>query len=184
MRSLQGFQLAGPELLDPSDIDVLLGADVYGEVIHSEDRRGGPHDLVAKLTNFSALDLGLSQVISSHASVEHNDLRDILVRFIVVVTTVAVVVAEEEEVPITTASDLTPEEAEWENYFQQTHSSDNSGRSVIHLPFISAPKELDESYTTADACLNHLIWWVFRDEIYHKLYSEFLTDYGSLNHMV
>ena len=48
-------------------------------------------------------ELGSSQVISSHVSVEHDDLRDILIRF-----------WEQEKVPITTAADLTPEEAKCE----------------------------------------------------------------------
>ena len=45
-------------------------------------------------------ELGSSQVISSHVSVERDDLRDILIR-----------IWEQEEVPITTAADLSPEEA-------------------------------------------------------------------------
>ena len=49
---LQDLQLADPEFLVPSDIDILLGADVYGELIQSEVRKGGPRDPVAQLTYF------------------------------------------------------------------------------------------------------------------------------------
>ena len=92
---LQGLQLADPEFLVPSNIDILLGA--YGELIQSEIRKGSPHDPVAQLTHFGWVvlgpteELGLSQVTSSHVSVEHGDLRDILIRF-----------WEQEEVLITT----------------------------------------------------------------------------------
>ena len=118
-------------------------------------------------------ELGSSQVISSHVSVEHDDLRDILIRF-----------REQEEVPITTAADLTPDEAECEEHFQRTHSRDVSGRYIVRLPLVSALHELGEPYTTAYACLNRLIRRISRDEIYHQLYSDFLTEYESLGYMV
>ena len=116
---LQGLQLADPEFLVPSDIHILLGVDVYGELIQSEVRKGGPHDPVAQLTQFGSVnigpteDLSSSQVISSYVSVEHDDLRDILIRF-----------WKQEKVPITAAADLTPEVAECGKHFQQTHCRD------------------------------------------------------------
>ena len=176
---LQGLQLADPEFLVPSDIDILLGADVYGELIQSEVRKGGHHDPIAQLTHFGWVilgpteDLGSSPVISSHVSVEHDDIRDILIRF-----------WEQEEVPITNAADLTPEEAECEEHFQQTHSRDSSGRYIVRLPLISPLHELGESYTTLHACLNRLIRRISRDANYHQLYSDFLTEYESLGHMI
>ena len=118
-------------------------------------------------------ELGSSTVVSFHISVEHDDFRDILIRF-----------WEQEEVPITTAADLTPEEAECEKHFQQTYSRDTSGRYIVRLPLVSAPQELGESYTTAHSCLNRLIRRVSRDENYLQLYSEFLTEYESLGHTV
>ena len=176
---LQGLQLADPEYLVPSDIDILLGAHIYGELIQSEVPKGGPRDPVAQLSHFGWVilgpteELGSSPVISSHVSVEHDDLRDILIRF-----------WEQEEVPITTAADLTPEEAECEEHFQQTHSRDISDRYIVRLPLVPPPQELGESYTTAHACLNRLIRRIPRHENYHQLYSEFLTEYESLGHMV
>ena len=116
-------------------------------------------------------ELGSSLVISSHVSVEHDDLRDILIRF-----------WEQEEVPITTAANLTREEAECEEHFQQTHSRDISGRYIVRLPLVSPPHELGESYRTFHACLNRLIRRISRDENYHQLYSEFIT-LNSLNYL-
>ena len=113
---------------------MLVGADDYWELIQTEVRMGGPHDLVAQLTHFGWVvfgpteELGSPQVTSSHASVEHHDLRNIFVRY-----------WEQEEVPITTVLDLTPEEAECEKHFQQTHSRDILGRYIVRLPLISAP---------------------------------------------
>ena len=128
---LQVIYSPDPEFLVPSDIDILLGADVFGELIQSEVHKSDPHDSVAQLTHSGWVVLGPTQelssspVMSSHASVEHEDLRDILVRF-----------WQKEEFPITIASDLTPEEAECENHFQLTHSHDNSGRFIVRLPLI------------------------------------------------
>ena len=182
---LQGLQLADPEFLVPSDIDILLGVwsmllgVFYGELIQSEVRKDGPHDPVAQLTHFGWVvlgpteELGSSQVISSHVLVEHDDLRDILIRL-----------WEQDEVLITTEADVTPEEAECKKHFKQTHSRDISGRYIVRLPLVSSPQELCESYTTAYACLNWLIRRISRDENYHQLYSGFLTEYESLGHMV
>ena len=151
----------------PSYINILFAADV------------GPHDSVAQLTPFgwvitgSMEDVGSWQVISSHVSVEHDDLRNIFIRF-----------WEREEVPITTAADLTPEEAEFEKHLQRTRSRDISGRYIVRLPLVTAPQELRESYITVHACLNRLIRRISRDEYYHKLYSEFLKEHESLDHMI
>ena len=49
---LQDPQLTDPEFLVLSDIDILLGANVYGELIQSEVRKGGPPDPIAQLTHF------------------------------------------------------------------------------------------------------------------------------------
>ena len=163
----------------PSDIDIVLGVDVYEGLIQSEVRTGGPRDSRTQLTHFGWVGLGptgefsSSQVILSHVSVEHNDLRDILIRF-----------WEQKDVPITTAVDLTPKEAECEKYSQQTHSRDISGRYIVQLTLVSVPQELGESYTTAHTCLNRPNLRIPRDENYHKLYSESLNEYKSLGHIV
>ena len=155
---LQGLQLADPEFLVPSDIHILLGADIYGELIQSEVLKSGHHDPIAQLTHFGWVilgpteELGSSSVISSHVSVEHDDLQDILIRF-----------WEQGEVPITIAADLTPEEAECEEHFEQTHSRDILGRYIVRLPLVSPPHELGESYTTAHACLNRLTRRISQD---------------------
>ena len=70
------------------------------------------------------------------------------------------------------------------NNTQHTHTRDISGRYIVRLPLISAPQDLGDSYTTAHACLNRLIRRISRDENYHQLYSEFLTKYDSLGHMI
>ena len=62
---LQGLQLADPEFLVPLDIDILLGADVYGELIQSEVRKGGHHDPIAQLTHFGWVIFGPTEELGS-----------------------------------------------------------------------------------------------------------------------
>ena len=62
---LQGLQLADPEFLVPLDIDILLGADVYGELIQSEVREGGHHDPIAQLTHFGWVIFGPTEELGS-----------------------------------------------------------------------------------------------------------------------
>ena len=66
---LQDPQLTDPEFLVLSDIDILLGADVYGELIQSEVRKGGPPDPIAQLTHFVWVVLGLTEELGSSHSV-------------------------------------------------------------------------------------------------------------------
>ena len=174
---LQGLQLADPEFLVPSDIDILLGADVYGELIQSEVRKGGHHDPIAQLTYFGWVvlgpteELGSSPVISSHVSVEHS--RDILIRF-----------WEQEEVPITTAADLTPEEAECEEHFQQTHSRDISGRYMVLFGYLSF-RLLMNSVSLIQRLMRVSIG-LFGGSLGMRIIIsyEFLTEFESLGHMV
>ena len=75
---LQGPQFTDPEFLVPSDIDILLGLDVYEELIQSEVRKGGPHDPVTQLTYFRWVSLGPSE--DRRSSQVHRRLSHLMFR--------------------------------------------------------------------------------------------------------
>ena len=102
---ISGLQLADPDFLVPSDVDVLLGADVYGRLILPRVTQGRLSDPVAQETKFGWVvlgpteDLGTSDLRSLHSSATHDDLRDALTRF-----------WEQEEVHVARGNDLAPED--------------------------------------------------------------------------
>ena len=175
---ISGLQLADPDFLVPSDVDVLLGADVYGRLILPRVTQGRLSDPVAQETKFGWIvlgpteDLGTSVLKSLHSSATHDDLRDALTRF-----------WEQEEVPAARVSDLAPEDEDCERHFVTTHSRDHCGRYVVRLPLKSSPSVLGESRAIARSCLKRLQSHIARDSSYKSLYSDFLAEYERLGHM-
>lgn len=176
---LDGLNLADPEFFKPAPIDILIGADVYGQLIESEVVKGDPHSPVAQLTRFGWVVFGPtdaathSTAVSHHVKVETEAIQDLLTKFWV-----------QEEVPQSSTLDsLTKEEAECENHFCLTHSRDSSGRYTVRIPLIDSPSLLGDSRSRAHACLISLLQRFSKSEIFSQRYKEFLAEYEALGHM-
>ena len=139
---LSGLQLADPEFGQPGKIDLLLGIDIYTDVL-LQGRRNGPFGsptafetkfgwVLAGRTNAHAT--SPQDVAIHHVAVETGD--DILRKF-----------WELEENPRNPA--LTPEEKTVVQHFEQTHSRNDSGRFVVPLPKGPHAKPLGESRSQA-----------------------------------
>ncbi|XP_063981496.1 uncharacterized protein LOC135164771 [Diachasmimorpha longicaudata] len=175
---LEGLQLADPSFQAPAPIDVLLGADVYGQLILPEVITHDPGSPSAQLTRLGWVIFGptesvaLAHTATAHLAVSNEDLDGLLTRFWV-----------QEEVPETSEIQLTDEEAQCEEHFRRTHTRDCSGRYIVRLPLKAPPSVLGDSRTSALACLHRLLRKFSRDEEYHQLYTDFLKEYEALGHM-
>ncbi|XP_063979913.1 uncharacterized protein LOC135163937 [Diachasmimorpha longicaudata] len=175
---LEGLQLADPSFLAPAPIDVLLGADVYGQLILPEVITHDPGSPSAQLTRLGWVIFGptesvaLAHTATAHLAVSNEDLDGLLTRFWV-----------QEEVPETSEVQLTDEEAQCEEHFRRTHTRDCSGRYIVRLPLKAPPSVLGDSRASALACLHQLLRKFSRDEEYHQLYTDFLKEYEALGHM-
>ncbi|XP_063993927.1 uncharacterized protein LOC135171372 [Diachasmimorpha longicaudata] len=175
---LEGLQLADPSFLAPAPIDVLLGADVYGQLILPEVITHDPGSPSAQLTRLGWVIFGptesvaLTHTATAHLAVSNEDLDGLLTRFWV-----------QEEVPETSEVQLTDEEAQCEEHFRRTHTRDCSGRYIVRLPLKAPPSVLGDSRASALACLHRLLRKFSRDEEYHQLYTDFLKEYETLGHM-
>ncbi|XP_046411956.1 uncharacterized protein LOC124175599 [Neodiprion fabricii] len=174
--------LADPEFDKPRKIDMLLGADVYRELLLRSNRFGPPGTPVAQETIFGWILTGptstnpaLSNKASSRVRAHHcsteSDLSELVRKF-----------WELDELP--TKEHVTEEEEKCESLFRGTTRRDETGRYVVRLPFgkdlVSC---LGESH--AFAC-RALVRSERRRESEPQLgaeYSRFLSEYLSLGHM-
>ena len=176
---LQGLQLADPNCLRPGPIDIILGADTYGQFIKPEIIEGDPHEPIAQRTLFGWIILGPIDVVPSPStatlytvSVDH-DLQELLSKFWL-----------QEEVSMTPANLFTPEESECETNFVSPHSRDASGRYTVGLPLRASASLLGDSRPTAERSMRYLIRRLSMDTHYSHLYSSFLQEYSDQAHAV
>ena len=179
---INGLQLADPDFLTSRPIDIVIGADTYGQIIKPNIRKGEPSMPIAQLSIFGWLVLGpinvdSNQLSSLHhsATVQHKDnaLQDLLTKFWI-----------QEELPMDTPTLLTTEEQECEDHFRATHTRDSTGRYIVRIPLKSSPNLLGNSYQTAHACLKRTLNKLNKNSEYCNLYQGFMKEYVELQHMV
>ncbi|XP_011859976.1 PREDICTED: uncharacterized protein LOC105557364 [Vollenhovia emeryi] len=176
---LRNLALADPDFLIPRPVDILIGADAYGQIIKPNIIRHSPLMLIAQLSIFGWLVLGpvnreAIRTSTHHASTQVNEdvLNELLTKFWV-----------QEEVPTHDVNRFTPDEQRCEEHFKTTHSRDSSGRYVVRIPLKSPVDLLDDSYHVAHQCLKGLRRRFSRDVNYQRFYQQFMMDYEPLNHM-
>ncbi|XP_015121530.1 uncharacterized protein LOC107044238 [Diachasma alloeum] len=175
---IEGLELADPHFRVSAPIDLLVGANIFGQVIKPNVIRGGVQAPVAQLTSFGWIVYGPAgpdqptSYSSHHLSVSNDELNDLLTKFWV-----------QEEVPGRTDANLSTEELECERHFHQTHSRDSSGRYVVRLPFSAPVLSLGNSYRPVLACLHRMLAGISKDAHFLQLYSDFLKEYEDFDHM-
>ncbi|XP_029055030.2 uncharacterized protein LOC114882306 [Osmia bicornis bicornis] len=173
--------VAGPQFLVSRPVDIILGADTYGQVIKSNIIRNTSSPLIAQLSIFGWLiiePLEGTQTIrrtSHQVTVNNTDrqLNELLSYF-----------WTQEEPSQDTAPLLTPDEQECEDHFKTTHSRDSAGRYIVRLPLKLHPRALGNSYQTAHNCLQRILRRLSKDAQYKQLYTKFMLEYEQLGYMV
>ncbi|XP_015125567.1 uncharacterized protein LOC107047323 [Diachasma alloeum] len=176
---LQNIQLADPYYTQPGDIDIIIGGDVYGQLLEGSIIEGPPNSPVAQLTTLDWVISGPTIVSSEtnkvqifHCSVDH-DLCSLLERF-----------WHHEEISSTTKGQLSCNAKQCEDHFAVTHTRDSSGRYIVRLAFKTPQNQLGNSWTPAIKMLR-LIQSKFKvNSTFHQAYSAFLREYEDLQHMV
>ncbi|XP_057329201.1 uncharacterized protein LOC130670377 [Microplitis mediator] len=175
---IQDLELADPEFYKSGKIDILIGADFYGQIIRPGLKAGSSSEPIAMQTMLGWIILGPVHEQShhsprlSHHIISNSQLHDSLTKF-----------WELEEVPESCNETLTVEEAECEAHFLSTHSRDASGRYIVHLPFKSSSQKLGESRHIAQRCLNRLMKRLSQDPELQGQYTAFLNEYEAIGHM-
>ncbi|XP_071642982.1 uncharacterized protein [Temnothorax longispinosus] len=143
---LTKLTLADPDFLTPRPVDIIIGADSYGQIIKPNNIKRDTLMPIAQLSIFGWLVLRPIDTSSSasaavhHALIQEREdaLDELLSRF-----------WTQEEVPASNNHHLTPDEQRCEEYFKTTVSRDSTGRYTVRIPLRSSPDTLGDSYLTA-----------------------------------
>ncbi|CAG9093618.1 unnamed protein product [Plutella xylostella] len=175
---LRNLPLADSEIQSPSRIDILLGAEVYGEIILEGliKINNGP---IAQNSLFGWIISGRVQtnqasakpVISMHVQVK----EDVLLKKF----------WELENEPDGITKRLTKEEEKCEEIFNTTYQRDQEGRYVVRLPFNTEDPECQygQSQNIARKRFELLEKKLMKNPGLKKDYEGVIEEYAQLNHM-
>lgn len=177
------LQLADPMFHQPAPTDVLIGADLFWDIIGREQRTLGPNNpklinsqfgwiisgpIMASLTN-NTIQCNHS-IISNHSNDDDIQIHQELTKF-----------WELEEVPL--KSKLSESEKACESNFLSRTFRLDSGRFSTGLPLKDSPDCLGDSYTLAKNRLLNLEKRFRRQPIIKQQYVEFMREYAALGHL-
>lgn len=175
---LQDLTLADPHFLQPGVIQLILGADCYGQILKPGIIKGNNSSLIAQQSIFGWIISGpikeeniQGTVQGFHCSADI-ELYNLLSRF-----------WTQEEVPTSFEHSLKPDEAKCEQLFIKTFSRDSSGRYIVRLPRKLPTEQLGDSFNTAKISLLRIFRQFKFDSTFRQRYQDFLQEYESLGHM-
>lgn len=176
---LEKLPLADPEFTSPSKIDVLLGAEVYGEILRSGLIKSQSRCLIAQNTalgwiisgKVSPSSTSATRVISLHTQLREDDL---LKQF-----------WELEKEPECNKKMLTEEEMRCEEIFNLTTTRGQDGRFIVRLPFKSDDPECQygETFQISQHRFMSLEKRLIRKPTLQEEYVRVIKEYEDLDHM-
>lgn len=174
---LQEESLADPQYHTPNKINVLLGADVYTQIIEEGLKKNVDGSVVAQCSKFGWILSGIvdtSAGVSSNVVVMHCHINEELKKF-----------WELEAEPTNQKRLLTEEEKQCEGLFSATTTRDEEGRYVVRLPF----REQTSTYQVggfeeiAEKRLNALHTKLKKNTDLKEKYKQVIKEYLQLGHM-
>ncbi|KMQ87558.1 hypothetical protein RF55_13124 [Lasius niger] len=175
---LAGLNLADPDPLSKDPIDIIIGADLYSELLLDGIRKGSPGQPIAQQTI-------LGWVLSGPTSISTTAPRTFTAQHCSGTLSLDQALCkfwELEEIPFKTP--LSPDEQQCEEHFLATHARRSDGRYVVNIPFKKGPPiDIGDSRQIAERCLKALhCRFQVNPELKTK-YANFITEYEALGHM-
>lgn len=178
---LNQLTLADPTYTAPNKIDVLLGAEVYSQIIKEGVLRGPLGAPVAQSTTLGWILSGPIKTVdlSNITTVLHSYVRDddhIIKRF-----------WEIEAEPVLSPKLFTAEERRCEELYASTTRRDAQGRYVVKLPFHDNEPLCNENGKSREIAVKRLHTLerkLAKDQNLKEKYAEVLNEYKQLGHMV
>lgn len=183
---IDGLELADPSFFQTNKIDILLGADIYANIMLDGVKKGDYNAPMAQNTKFGWILSG--QIFNSIHSNEQHEVTNYHTRKItslhqkVDIDTQLRTFWEIEE--IKKHREFTKEEKQCETFFYNTVERDETGRFIVGLPFKSNATDLGTSRPRALIRLNQLENKFKKNHDFHKEYFEVLEEYKTLSHMI
>lgn len=169
------IQLADPVYNDGRPIDILIGADIFWDLIEDGRLRlsNGPY---LQNTKFGWILSG--PIYSTHLA------QQVRCNFTQSLDNIMRSFWELEEKPISSLSEsLSSEERMCEDHFVRTAKRLEDGRFCVKIPFKQSPELLGKTFQQAEKRFIALENRLQRNENYKKLYCEFINEYIKLGHM-
>lgn len=167
-----GLNLADPKFGIPGSVDLLLGADVLGNIFLGSIQVMQPGGMVAIPTIFGSALMGpvLTDTRLDIGLMVGSALSDAVQRF-----------WEVEEPPQAPRTD--PEHEECELFYQNNTSRLRTGQIMTRLPFLAVRPPLGISRPAAEKRLLAMERRMARDALLKEKYIDFMREYEELGHM-
>ncbi|XP_059054458.1 uncharacterized protein LOC131848558 [Achroia grisella] len=173
----QNIQLADPNFFLPSDIDLLLGAEIFFEIMSSNQIKLGPNMPILQDTQLGWVVAGplytnnLQKYKKTHCNFTR-EISDQLSKF-----------WNLEEVP-SIKTVMSPDDEVCERHFITTTKRLKDGRFSVMMPLNESPeKVLGDSYSIAKKRFLSLEKKFHKNPEYKKEYTNFINEYEKLGHL-
>jgi hypothetical protein len=174
MELVHKLPLADPGFDKPGPIDLLLGMDVYEQIVLSEKRRD-VNNLFLRETVFGWVVAGTAtpsgKRAAANVAISASASTDALLRQF----------WEIESIP--EPSTLTDEEQRCQHHFRRTTTRDATGRFQVSLPFKESPPNLGDSLQRATVRFKQLERRLARDPELRDAYAGVIQEFISMGHM-
>ncbi|XP_043264150.1 uncharacterized protein LOC122404277 [Colletes gigas] len=177
--AFQDLPLADPDLTTDQTIEVLIGADLYAQIMRPGFRRINAEGPIAQETAFGWVISGPTSAVGK----SQNPVRTLHCTVLESLDQAIRKFWEMEEIPATSVR--TKSEEECEAFYKKTVVRDETGRFQVRLPFnCPKPEEtIGKSFHIAFSALARLRKKLDTSPTLGKEYSEFLNEYESQGHM-
>lgn len=169
------LRLADPQFYEPAPIDLLLGANIFWQVIGSGRIQLGKQLPTLQETEFGWLVAGCTPHTNNNTSNDcfftDNNNTDQLSRF-----------WELDSMSASQVNDPCDSDA-CEVIFTQTTTRQDDGRFVVTIPFKKSPECLGNSFYQAKKRFLSIENRMNSDPVYKQQYGDFMTEYIDLGHM-
>ncbi|XP_048003054.1 uncharacterized protein LOC125239480 [Leguminivora glycinivorella] len=169
------IQLADPDFHLPGDVDILLGLDIFWDVLGTSQIKLGPNKPVLHETEFGWILGGRnSWKIAKRPSKSYcyfsQDIQQQLTKF-----------WELEEVPKDKPTSNSDQYCE--ALFQETTQRDEDGRFCVQIPLRDSPDVLGDSFKIAERRLHQMERKMKQKPELKQEYTKFMQEYERLGHM-
>ncbi|XP_032690541.1 uncharacterized protein LOC116853521, partial [Odontomachus brunneus] len=190
LRHLEGVVWADPDPTSLEPIHLIIGAELYGEVMLEGLRKGLPGQPIAQNSIFGWVISGptssilAAQTHSRPCEINSSHAHHIAVHHCVTESSLEEEIKrfwEVEELP--DRPHTAPDDVACEKHFLETHSRTATGRYVVRLPFRAGPPiAIGDSRFRAEKQLNTLVRRLHQQPDKFREYRAFLKEYESLGH--
>lgn len=176
------IKLADHEFLKPAEIDVLLGAGVFYNLLNTGQIKLGKNNPTLQNTKLGWIVSGPISLLTTNiqhtsslkcTNITNNDLQNSLQLFW----------NSEETTEQLPKNNYSKEETECENHFKTTTHRDSSGRFILSLPLKPNFSQLGDTFQIALKRFYALEQKLDKNPEIKQSYCDFISEYKTLGHM-